>query len=293
MQKIPKEQLRKRFQILADTLQDVIFSENASASIRKAAVLGDVEGKVTILAEMTGLVLMGFLNPADFQAELQRELGVTADIARQIESSLNAEVFSLVQTELKKLYPPTIKTPTVISPSFAPKGTMGDTTPQLGESASKLEAVQPSISEFEKRFFKPAIPATGELKKTIPVPEDFLKAKVPPIAPLSKELPKVQIPTKPATPIPTPIPTIPEASASARQPADFGETKPKIKPVVPLPTYIQSQFQRRSSYAEATADKEPTESQYREKMEEKTPSTQSKPQPKISGNIIDLRNVNK
>lgn len=276
MQKIPKEQLRKRFQILADTLQDIIFSENAAASIRKAAVLGDIEGKVTLLAEMTGLALMGFLNPSDFSEELQKELGITADIARQIESSLNAEVFSLVQTELKKLYPPTIKTPTVISPSFAPKGTMGDAPPQLGESSSKLEAVQPSISEFEKRFFKPAIPATGELKKTIPVPEDFLKAKVPPLTPLSKEPPKVQIPTKPTTPTLTPTPTMTEI--------------PKIKPVVPLPTYIQSQFQRRSSYAEATADKEPTESQYREKMEEKTPPTQPKPQPKISGNVIDLRN---
>lgn len=244
MQKIPQEQWIRRFQILSDTLQDLIFSENAAANIRKVAVLNDVEEDVSLLAELAGQVLMGFLNPADFENELQKELGVEPAIAKQIANQINAEIFSLVQTELRKLYPPTIKTPTVLSKGFDPavpklmetpaKPQPIFTPPQLSGFTAKLappvkeESVKTPSSEFEKRFFKSAEPTakpqlSGSTAKLIPVPEDFIKPSVPISTPASSATP---------TPVISPVKETGQAN--------------KITPVIPLPTYIQSQFQKRS-----------------------------------------------
>ncbi|MBI3671490.1 hypothetical protein HY249_01710, partial [Candidatus Azambacteria bacterium] len=63
------------------------------------------------------------------------------------------------------------------------------------------------------------------------------------------------------------------------------ENIPYIRPVVPLPTFMQSQFQPR---------KRP-ESAYQEKVSEEElkpkPPTEKKLAPKISGNVIDLRDL--
>ncbi len=118
MEYIPKEKLKARFLSLPDRLQDIILSEETAGVISKAAKFADLEDQVGILAILTGRVLMGFLHPAKFKDALKDELNIDEQTALQISEMISSQVFDFVEPELKKLYPPTIKTPTVQSKGF-------------------------------------------------------------------------------------------------------------------------------------------------------------------------------
>jgi len=144
MQNIPPQQAKKRYFSLSGPLQDALFSDRTSDSIRKAAILGGVEEKAPLLARLTGYVLLGYLNPLAFKDELKNELGLSEESAKQVAAQLDAEVFSPISSDLRKLYPPTIKTPTAASYGFSPNSNMNEAKKVLNRGPS----------EFEKRFFK-------------------------------------------------------------------------------------------------------------------------------------------
>src|SRR3989344_4557273 len=120
MQTIPREQLTKRFQLLPEALQNAIFSDQTADVVGKSCRLRDVdEDLISKIAWMTGRVLLGYLRPETFAFEIQKETGIDALKATQVAHDIDTEVFSDVRLELKKLYPPTIQTPTVQAPGFA------------------------------------------------------------------------------------------------------------------------------------------------------------------------------
>ncbi|MEK7452786.1 MAG: hypothetical protein AAB614_00975 [Patescibacteria group bacterium] len=294
MQDIPKEQLIKRFQILSDSLQDIIFSETTADSIRKASVLGGVEENQGLLAELTGRVLLGYLNPIHFAEELVNELGISEETAQQITTILDAEIFSLVNTDLRKLYPPTIKTPTAMSKGFS------------HEEAKKYEKKdEKRVSEFEKRFLGKRDEASEKIfsqkmgSKVLDTEEET-KSYTTPISEKEKIIEQaIVIPKAPEIPkkIETirninsnkkpveerkPEPILAEREIKTTEPQLRAQKEtPHIKPVVPLPTFLQSQFQPRKKMASA----------YNEDLPKEDTKNETKPTPKISGNVIDLRDL--
>src|SRR3989344_7066045 len=142
MQPIPKEQIIKRHQALPRTLQDTIFSEKNSNIIIRACSLRDVSEETTfIVGRLTTRVLLGYLRPELFALEIQKETGMDMRKAQLVAHDLDAEIFSAVRLELKKLYPPTIQTPTVQS-WMAQKTELRSTNYELRKESS---AVPPSF----------------------------------------------------------------------------------------------------------------------------------------------------
>ncbi len=264
MKNIPEQEALKRFQILSDSLQNIIFSEKTAASINKAAILGGIEGRVTDLAKMTGYVLLGFLNPLTLKEEIKNEFGISDETAEQVYSLLDAEIFSLVDSELRKLYPPRIKTPTVTS---------------FGFSNNQIQEKENKESVFEKRFFKKQ-PVYLNKKET-----DQTKQK-----PFKAQIPNAFIKKEESTSTHQ-INQITEKKDNIHQnplnqnikKTETTEKKEDIKPVVPLPTFMQSQFQPIKKTDNIYKEPLPKEEGKNKKQEIKTP--------KVNGNVIDLRDL--
>ena len=116
MQQIPREQVVKRFQVLPQALQDIIFSDRTTDIILKYCALRETSPKQTYaIGALLTQILLGYLRPELFALEIQKETGVDMQKAQLVAHDLDAEIFSAVRLELKKLYPPTIQTPTVQS----------------------------------------------------------------------------------------------------------------------------------------------------------------------------------
>src|SRR3989344_1465812 len=224
MQLIPREQITKRLQSLLETLGDAYFSEKTADVIGRACQLRDInEDLMSIIARLAGRVLLGYLHPESFAVEIQKETGAREVTAQLVAHDIDGEVFSNVRLELKKLYPPVIQTPTVQTPWS-----------NRTQAPEKFQDSSPKIQE------KP--------KYVIPIPEKFMKREVWGV---KQEEAKPQINIPPAkdeieignkesekketmqTEIKTTIATEPEPPKSSQ---------PEFKPIVPLPTFIRSQF---------------------------------------------------
>ncbi len=296
---IPQDKALKRFQILSDALQDAIFSEKTSASIKKAAVLGNIEDKASDLGKITGYVLLGFLNPINLPKEIEKEFNVSEETANQIYNMLDAEIFSLVEPDLRKLYPPTIKTPTVLSKGFV-------NTEQKDKHTSE------GPTEFEKRFLKKKIEQKNQQqeiqekkeekpKKTeryvVDIPEKFKteKSEDKKITPTEKIMQKpITKPEKTEHQNTTIKQTEPKLKKepilkSKIEAEKEEESIPDIKPVVPLPTFMKSQFQPRSlnEHKKSAYQEDVPEEELKSKFKTDLP----KKAPKLKGNVIDLRDL--
>src|SRR3989344_706848 len=152
MQNIPQEQIIKRLQALPDALKDAIFSEKTSDAITKNCALREIYGnKLPVIGQLTTRVLLGYLRPELFALEIQKETGIDMQKAQLVAHDLDAEIFSAVRLELKKLYPPTIQTPTVQS----------------------WMAQKPELRSTNYEVRKTDAPApTAKLRYVIPIPEN-------------------------------------------------------------------------------------------------------------------------
>lgn len=238
---ISQEQFNKRFQALPEVLQDAIFSEKTADTIGQACQLRDVdESVVSLVATLAGRVLLGFLRPEEFASEIQKETGVDAMKATQVAGDLDREIFSNVRLELKKLYPPLIYTPTVQAPGFM-KSQAPAPEPQRPAPSyvvpipEKFRAQGVFGSTSSPQVTQPNPPAQSE-EKLISAPStplkisEFPKPTPPPAKPAPLEAGERYEPSRPLTGPATP----PRQKAST--------FVPTTKPIVPLPTFIQSKF---------------------------------------------------
>src|SRR3989344_2487442 len=216
MQLIPREQITKRLQSLLETLGDAYFSEKTADVIGRTCQLRDInEDLMSIIARLAGRVLLVYLRPENFVAEIQKETGVSEITAQLVAHDIDGEIFSNVRLELKKLYPPIIQTPTVQTPWS-----------NRTQAPEKFQDSSPKIQE------KP--------KYVIPIPEKFMKREVWGV---KQEEAKPQISTPPTK---NEIIQIPEKTkiktTAATEPEPPKSSQPEFKPIVPLPTFIRSQF---------------------------------------------------
>jgi len=101
----PPEKLWEIYQKLPQDLKDAIFSvENATtiASIGKRNGLKEEE--ISILAEEIGNVLLGLLNPNEFETKIKEELKLEENIAKAINWEVNRLIFFPVKESLEKIY---------------------------------------------------------------------------------------------------------------------------------------------------------------------------------------------
>jgi len=306
----------KRFQLLPETLQEAIFSQRGIDAVLKNCMLRDVPAdKIPLIDQLTGRVLLGYLRPETFAFEIQKETGIDSLKATQVAHDIDTEIFSEVRLELKKLYPPTIQTPTVQAPGFLKPETR-NVKPEIQDSSFKIQEQKP--------------------RYVVPIPERFKRASPWPQQPTTDNSQLITNNKEVAPQEPKKSPAneareATEAGVQAPQPPKIQVPRFKIQepasppmdPIVPLPTFIQSKFTNATSpethnlkpdaqdssskiqdssktdalkkafgkfTAPSTATgvvKEPV-SPYRETIEEPTKPGEQKPTPKIQGKVIDL-----
>ncbi len=284
MQIISQEQVNKRFQMLPESLQDVLFSVQTADAIRKACILREAEERTSIIAELTGRVLLGYLRPELFAQEIQKETGIEELKAQHIAHDIDMEIFSEVRLELKKLYPPTILTPNVQNQGFSREYVAEAPAP-----VAKPKYVIPIPERFQNKSF-PGMTSTASKEEAptappapaVPVvsPEP-LKTEHAPIQQTPEPTPDSQLETKtletknvlvekkfenvvaekPAQSIAPDLQKQPQQHTTSTAPK-LGEkptqsttkiaqtvepTGIKMSPVVPLPTFIGSRFQQQLS----------------------------------------------
>jgi len=159
MEQIPREQMLKRYYLLPKSVQNALFDEKTSDTIHKTCLIRDAETHTSMVAKLTGRVLLGYLRPELFALEIQKETGIDMQKAQLVAHDLDMEIFSAVRLELKKLYPPTIQTPTVQT-----------------WMAQKTELQKPELRIMNYELRKEGATApTAKPKYVIPIPEKFLR----------------------------------------------------------------------------------------------------------------------
>ncbi len=252
MQPIPKEQIIKRHQSLPKTLQDAIFSEKNAGIIIKVCALRDISEKATFLVgQLMSRVLLGYIRPENFVSEIQKETGVSEMTAQLVAHDIDGEIFSNVRLELKKLYPPVIQTPTIQSPSFGLKATTNQSDNSNLQPKPKYVIPIPEkfrSTNYESRITNQESKATNQ-ELQIKNHETEKEKKV------LESTPQVQENTKSTQPIIHDSRFViqedpkPSQSTQAQQKPEIpkpqivdSKPQPEFKPIVPLPTFIRSQF---------------------------------------------------
>ncbi len=100
-----KEQILETYKKLPKDLQDAIFSVDTAEAIRKIGEKHKMMiDKIGILANETGLGMLGLVHPNQFIVRLSVRLGTDKDISREIAQDINLQIFSPVRENLKKIH---------------------------------------------------------------------------------------------------------------------------------------------------------------------------------------------
>ncbi|MBU0547113.1 MAG: hypothetical protein ABH876_00955 [Patescibacteria group bacterium] len=105
LDKYTKEQFWKLYEKISQELKETIFSEETANNILDICLRNGVEDeRVSEVARYTGRVLMGILEPTDFQETLEKELKMEKNTAKKISQGINRFIFYPVKPALEELY---------------------------------------------------------------------------------------------------------------------------------------------------------------------------------------------
>ena len=145
----------KRYYLLPKSVQNALFDEKTSDTIHKTCLIRDAETHTSMVAKLTGRVLLGYLRPELFALEIQKETGIDMQKAQLVAHDLDMEIFSAVRLELKKLYPPTIQTPTVQT-WMAQKTELRSTNYEVRKTDAPTPAAKPRyVMPIPEKFLNP------------------------------------------------------------------------------------------------------------------------------------------
>jgi predicted RNA-binding protein with RPS1 domain len=105
MPTLTPQQLRERYKKLPKDVQDAYFSIDTAEILQKIAKENKLTvEKIGILADETGLLMLGITHPNEFIPNLAKRLDVEKEVARKIAQKINSEVFSKIRASLKKIH---------------------------------------------------------------------------------------------------------------------------------------------------------------------------------------------
>ncbi len=277
------EKVVQRYNALSQELKSEILSyANAEDIFRIGSNNHFSPEKISLIALVTGRVLMGFLHTDDVQKELQEILMIDNRIANSIYQELDRKIFSRLKDEIREVYDP-IVSPIKPTPGEAKEEKielqkLGEETVPLKVGVKPAEEGKPLIIHREEK----QEPVVEEKKfKGFEFPFEFMKPKEAATAPPVKV--KVETPGKkvvhyseyrtPLTPFGKPEEEIIDLSTLTRR-----EPSPPPRAVNDDLDYDND---KRESQVIKPTPVQTKETKPEEKKEFKGPS--------IEGNIIDLR----
>lgn len=84
--------------------QDVFFSPDTAETIHEAAKDEHILPRVSMLAEITGDVILGILPITQFRQTIQEELEVDEEKARRIAQKVRDKIFVKISGSLRKIH---------------------------------------------------------------------------------------------------------------------------------------------------------------------------------------------
>ena len=97
------EQLHKIFLLLPETVQQSMAAVETADLIHQISVKHSLHiDQENLLAQNTGYIMLGVMEPADFSRVLSSKLGITDDKAIEIIRDINERIFAPIQEDLKK-----------------------------------------------------------------------------------------------------------------------------------------------------------------------------------------------
>lgn len=184
---VSKSIVLQRWDMLPDNLREGLSSEENSSFLERLAKSENLPAnKFKIFSKLAGYVMLGFIHPDDLGKELQDNLHVPFQTAKNIETALKEKVFNLYSEDLQKIYSPPVAEKGLSSvPGSLTEGPRGIPRPVLLK-----ETPGPTILRKEEVFIKSSVPlpASQGIPKPIPRPQNALIPRpagaVPPKSPV-------------------------------------------------------------------------------------------------------------
>ncbi len=199
---ITKEQAQTRFKTLTPLLKAALFSVQTAESIARVAEQNTLSKEKSVqVAEIAGLVMLGFLRPEEATSEVQSRLGLPPQSAKNIVDSLNSKIFSSLKTEIDRAYQPLAggdkrPTPPTGSP---PKLSIVEEVKQLEKSGEELVGVLKKMEGPIKPVQPPSVPMGPVALRPSGAPF------VPPRIPTAPTIPSFEPKITPPSPIHGPV----------------------------------------------------------------------------------------
>jgi hypothetical protein len=191
-----KKYVTGKYQNLPKELQDAVFSVETAEKLQKigknAGLMIDETG---ILADETGLVMLGITPPSKYISNLEKRLGINREKAKKIASEVNQQIFYPVREALKKVHgltekpkgleekseKETVKKPEVLEKKTEPEKAIKtekkeieiSRKPARPENAKKLEGKETDVLQKPLKTEAPII----EPKNEIEIKKDIFEEK--------------------------------------------------------------------------------------------------------------------
>lgn len=120
------KQLLEKYDNLPKDVQEAIFSIDTAEILQKIAKENELNiEKLGILADETGLLMLGITRPNEFISNLAKRLEIEKGAANKIGKEVNGQIFFRIRESLKKIHEPNSsaavnaeksKTPRIIEP---------------------------------------------------------------------------------------------------------------------------------------------------------------------------------
>ncbi|MEK7094127.1 MAG: hypothetical protein AAB903_02170 [Patescibacteria group bacterium] len=181
---ISVQQAQQRFRILPEGLQDAIFGVDTEELIRQGTLENKIgEDKIPKVAEITGLVLLGFLKIEDYPGELSKELGLPQNAVAGLSGFMVTRLFSPLRSQIESSYanptttvpgtevkPLENKVPVIAVPETkkdgAPNQDLKSTTPPPPTSTASIPK---SLAQQPESFFKSRPTEPEKTANTAPI----------------------------------------------------------------------------------------------------------------------------
>jgi hypothetical protein len=100
-----QEEIWKLYEKLPPDLKEAIFSEETGENIWQIGERYGIEDeKISLIARLTGRVLIGLLPPTEFQEVLEKDLSLEEEVAKKVSHEIYRFVFAPVKDSLAEVY---------------------------------------------------------------------------------------------------------------------------------------------------------------------------------------------
>ena len=101
-----KEEYPDVFKNIPDDIAKIILSDETSLKISGICLKNGVKDEVKIekASYLITLTLLGKLPAEELNMVMEKELGISQDVARKIQNEINQDIFLQIKDSLKKLY---------------------------------------------------------------------------------------------------------------------------------------------------------------------------------------------